>query len=64
MSGPRARPPLSTTRGCTRYRDWFQLVDDDGSGTLEADELMAALEVGWGGVGLGGGGGGGGWGRL
>jgi hypothetical protein len=27
-------------------REWFDLVDDDGSGTLEHHELMAALQVG------------------
>lgn len=31
----------------------FDLVDDDGSGTLEHHELMAALQVGLGGVGRG-----------
>lgn len=27
-------------------REWFELVDDDGSGTLEHHELMSALQVG------------------
>jgi hypothetical protein len=27
-------------------REWFDLVDDDGSGTLEHHELLAALQVG------------------
>lgn len=27
-------------------KEWFQLVDDDGSGTLEHHELLAALQVG------------------
>jgi Ca2+-binding EF-hand superfamily protein len=26
-------------------REWFDLVDDDGSGTLEHHELLAALQV-------------------
>jgi hypothetical protein len=26
-------------------KEWFQLVDDDGSGTLEHHELLAALQV-------------------
>eukprot|EP00878_Enallax_costatus_P034959 GHUV01038910.1.p1 GENE.GHUV01038910.1~~GHUV01038910.1.p1 ORF type:complete len:186 (+),score=31.95 GHUV01038910.1:326-883(+) len=29
-------------------REWFDLVDDDGSGTLEHHELLAALQVGTG----------------
>jgi hypothetical protein len=27
-------------------REWFDLVDDDGSGTLEHHELLGALQVG------------------
>lgn len=26
-------------------KEWFLLVDDDGSGTLEHHELLAALQV-------------------
>lgn len=29
-------------------KEWFALVDDDGSGTLEHHELLAALQVGLG----------------
>jgi hypothetical protein len=27
-------------------KEWFALVDDDGSGTLEHHELLGALQVG------------------
>lgn len=34
-------------RSCMQrvIKEWFQLVDDDGSGTLEHHELLAALQV-------------------
>ena len=37
-------PPLSS-RMEGLIREWFQLVDDDGSGALNTNELGAALKV-------------------
>ena len=39
-----APPPLSPAVD-TLIREWFSLVDDDGSGELTARELAAALKV-------------------
>jgi hypothetical protein len=41
MRPPKLHPAIYRT-----VKEWFQLVDDDGSGTLEHHELVAALQVG------------------
>ena len=40
MRPPKLHPAIYRT-----VREWFELVDDDGSGTLEHHELVAALQV-------------------
>lgn len=48
---PIGAPACILTLSVTLFRiqrvikEWFQLVDDDGSGTLEHHELLAALQV-------------------
>jgi hypothetical protein len=44
--GKLMRPPKLSAYIQATVRMWFDLVDDDGSGTLEHHELMAALQVG------------------
>jgi hypothetical protein len=41
LAPPQLSPVIVRT-----IREWFELVDDDGSGTLEHHELLTALQVG------------------
>jgi hypothetical protein len=50
IHGKLMRPPKLSNYIRATVRMWFELVDDDGSGTLEHHELMGALQVGAGGA--------------